>query len=64
MAERILETQFVLTGKKEYIEGLEEITIALNRVCEAKRKFDALFEKAPNLGNQNYDYTSYNSAPQ
>lgn len=47
MAERIIETKLILSGKDEYVAGLNEVAAALNAVCDAKKAFDALFTKTP-----------------
>lgn len=48
MAERTIETKMKLTGMEEYLAGLEKITAALQVASEAKKEFDALFERASN----------------
>lgn len=62
MAERTIKTVMQLIGEDEYVAGIEKITVALRNASEAKKEFDALFEKAPNSLEQTQ--TSSNFAPQ
>ncbi len=61
MAERTVTTKMVIEGAEEYISTMEKITAALRAASQAKKEFDALFNKASNSTD---NYTSSSCALQ
>ncbi len=49
MATRTIQTDIVITGAEEAIIAYEKLAAAIRSASEAKKEFDALYGKAPNL---------------